>query len=166
MATTKLTEYRLQLMRHAQAQRANAEMPDLARPLDMHGRAQAQQMGHTLKASQRLPECILSSPALRTQETSTHLGLGSIPIICEDRLYGARASEILELIRDIDRSIQTLLIVAHNPAISQLAAHLAGRFLGDLPPAACVTLDFNLPSWQEIPVQLADSVNLQYPSNG
>ena len=163
METRNTQHYQLLLMRHAQALPISAEMPDVKRPLTQQGIHQAKQMGSLFREHHLVPDQILCSSSLRTQETAHHLGYASTQITPNEELYGALASEILSLISSIPSHIKTLLVVAHNPSISQLASRLAGRFLGDFEPATCATLDFEFISWSKIDSSCPVSVTLHSP---
>ena len=133
METRNTQHYQLLLMRHAQALPISAEgMPDVKRPLTQQGIHQAKQMRALFREHHLVPDQILCSSSLRTQETAHHLGYASTQITPNKELYGALASEILSLINSIPSHIKTLLVVAHNPSISQLASRLAVDFSGIL----------------------------------
>ena len=75
-----------------------------------------------------------------------------------EELYLAPASKLLELIRKTQSAHATLLIVGHNPGMSELALRLAGsgdpqarrRMAGGFPPCACAELVFARPAWSAI----------------
>jgi phosphohistidine phosphatase len=54
-------------------------------------------------------------------------GRGAAPDLrFEQRVYGASAGELLELIREQPAAVQTLLLVGHEPGMSELSLALAG----------------------------------------
>jgi phosphohistidine phosphatase len=163
METPSAPHYRLLLMRHAQAVPISATPSDYKRSLTDQGLHQAKEMGSWLRERHLIPDHILSSSSLRTRETTKHLGLTSTCITYEEGLYGAMASEMLSLIKATQPKVTTLLVVAHNPSISQLASRLAGQFLGDFVPAACAILEFDPTSWSKIDKELPTSVGLHSP---
>lgn len=78
-----------------------------------------------------VPDRVLSSTALRCRETwaalSVGLGTGTrtaIDVTFEDALYGASAERLLEVLASATDAT-TVLLVAHNPGVSQLAHALA-----------------------------------------
>src|SRR5690606_20684687 len=76
------------------------------------------------------PDLLVTSPARRTRQTADALALAmGIPasrMQDERRLYLAPAETILEHIRLTEPSVQHLMIVGHNPGLSDLASWLAG----------------------------------------
>lgn len=108
------------LWRHAEAEDSE---PDLARPLTPKGRRQAQKMAHWLKA--QLPDSvrIVVSPAVRTRETADALALPYEIVHAIDP--DASADDLLAA-SGWPNGHGVVILVGHNPAISVLAARLAG----------------------------------------
>lgn len=123
------TVRRLVLLRHAKAE--HARVADELRRLTSLGVRQAAGAGGTLRATGLLPERVLVSSALRTRETWSGVaeGLAGDPepeVVVDDALYGAGALDVVELVRATDARVRTLLVVGHEPAMSGVAAVLAG----------------------------------------
>lgn len=123
------TVRRLVLLRHAKAEHSG--VADELRRLTSLGVRQATGVGGTLRATGLLPERVLVSSALRTQETWQHLAsaLTDDPepdVVSSDELYGAHALEVVEQVKATDARVRTLLVVGHEPAMSGAATHLAG----------------------------------------
>jgi phosphohistidine phosphatase len=123
------TVRRLVLLRHAKAEHSG--VADELRRLTSLGVRQAGGVGGALRATGLLPERVLVSSALRTQETWQHLAgaLAGEPepeVVLSDALYGAHPGEVVEQVRATDARVRTLLVVGHEPAMSGAAAHLTG----------------------------------------
>jgi len=119
---------RLVLLRHGEAGPAGALGSDFARPLTPHGRAQALQAAHRLQQAHCVPESILASPALRARETAAiaaaHLErLQALRF--EASAYPGTPEALLQLVGTLSERIGTLLLVGHNPGLSELACRLA-----------------------------------------
>jgi phosphohistidine phosphatase len=123
---TDNADRKLVLLRHAKS--AWPDVPDHERPLAGRGRRDAPVMGHWLRTAGHVPDRVLCSTARRARETwelaQTTLG-ASPPVSFEDRVYGASAPELLDLIHRAPGAVQTLLIVGHDPGIPELAFILA-----------------------------------------
>lgn len=120
---------RLVLLRHAKAEHSG--VADELRRLTSLGVRQAAGVGGSLRTTGLLPERVLVSSAVRTQETWQHLAsaLSGDPepdVISSDELYGAHVLEVVDLVTATDARVRTLLVVGHEPAMSGVAAHLAG----------------------------------------
>jgi phosphohistidine phosphatase len=117
---------RLILLRHAKS--AWPDVPDHERPLAGRGRRAAPATGRWLRKAGYVPDLVLCSTAQRARET-WHLAeeeLGSHPpTTFEQRIYGATATELLDLARRAPSSVQTLMIVGHEPTLGELTLELA-----------------------------------------
>ena len=106
------------LMRHAEAEKGG---DDHARPLTAHGISQARKAAQWLQEQGIRPDFIISSDAVRTRQTADIIGPN--PQLTRD-LYLAEAQTIFDL---IPQDFETVLIMAHNPGIYELALRLAGK---------------------------------------
>jgi phosphohistidine phosphatase len=106
------------LWRHAEAQPGD---PDLARQLTPKGRKQAAAMARWLKDYLPKDAKILVSPSMRTRQTAD--ALKREYEIAGGLAPGKSPQEILAASGWPD-SGQTVILVGHNPSISQLAALL------------------------------------------
>ena len=70
-------------------------------------------------------QAVLCSTATRTRQTLARTGVDA-PTQFLDRLYGATPGAIVDEINGIDEGILSLLVVGHEPAMSQLALGLTG----------------------------------------
>jgi phosphohistidine phosphatase len=116
---------RLILLRHAKS--AWPDVPDHERPLAGRGRRAAPTAGRWLRESGFVPDRVLCSTARRARETwqlaEEELGAHP-PTTFEDRVYGASATELLDLARQTPPGVRTLMIVGHEPAMRDLTLEL------------------------------------------
>lgn len=114
-------------MRHAAALQSTSGK-DFERVLSEAGRQQAAVTADYLKTANWIPDFVLVSAAVRTQETvqilSQILNIGKERIHSLRSLYYANAGQIEEIIREsgVAEQFGTLLVLAHNPGISQYAS--------------------------------------------
>lgn len=119
----QMTARLLVIMRHAKA--ASPEgVADIDRPLTTRGHADAAEAGAWLREQNYVPQLVICSPARRTRETWHGVAL-SMPDAPEVRydpdVYAASPPRLLESIRAVSASTQTVLLVGHNPTVSQLS---------------------------------------------
>jgi phosphohistidine phosphatase len=149
---------RLILLRHAKS--AWPDVADHDRPLAGRGRRAAPAAGRWLRQSGYVPDLVLCSTALRARETwqLVEKELGADPrTTFEQRVYGASAAELLDLARQTPSSVRTLMIVGHEPTMSDLTLELVGdeggsaldRVRAKFPTAAIAILTF-AGSWPEL----------------
>lgn len=129
MRVTDRSAHQLVLLRHAQAE-PGGSLDDTLRPLALPGRTQATGVGDGLAAAGLVPDAVLVSSALRTRQTwdlvRAGLGLPADVATFSDDVYSAGVRSLLELLRTTDEGVGTLLVVGHEPTVSQTAAALAG----------------------------------------
>jgi len=161
---------RLTLMRHADAQWKDPEVADFARPLNRRGSGEAEAMGRRLADLALVPDLIITSPARRAQQTAElmarELALAPRSIRFEEPLYLAGAQDILKLARGIGPRFPHLLIIGHNPGISELAHLLApSTDMSGLAPAAFSSITFDVEQWSAVgPAVMRDVVSEAPPS--
>jgi phosphohistidine phosphatase len=122
-----MTERRLVLLRHAKAE-TQPGLPDDKRPLSPRGHTDAHAAGAWL-AARLVPDLVLCSPTKRTRQTwhavAANLPAAADPVVrYERRLYLGGPDELLQLVREIEDSVSAVLMIGHNPTLSQLAFDL------------------------------------------
>ena len=116
----------LVLFRHAKS--AWPDVADHDRPLARRGIEAAPVMGRWLRDAGLVPGPVLCSTARRARDTwqFAQPGLAATPPVTFDaRIYGAAATDLLALVREVPPATRTLLLLGHNPAIEDLALLLA-----------------------------------------
>jgi phosphohistidine phosphatase len=162
---------RLTLMRHADARWKDSSVPDLERPLNRRGATDAEAMARRLAAHDLVPDLVLASPARRTLQTAEILlrefGASAPRLVSEEALYLGAAGELLRLARATGPRIGHLLIVAHNPGISELVdALLPQEPPAELAAAALCSIRFGCQSWQQIGAGEVTEVRREAPAAG
>ncbi|HTJ34513.1 MAG TPA: histidine phosphatase family protein [Dactylosporangium sp.] len=127
-----MTVRTLILLRHAKAANPDDYDTDIERPLAPRGHRDATAAGEWLRAEDLIPDAVLCSTAVRTRETLADLALAdTVPVIYEHRIYVGPAEDNLDLLQHVDAATETLLVIGHNPTISDLSDTLAPRALQD-----------------------------------
>ncbi len=113
------------LWRHAEAEDTH---PDMDRVLTAKGRRQAEKMAAWLKTRIPANTCILVSPAKRTQQTASTLGLDFNTL--EALAPGAQPRALLQA-AGWPNAEGAVLIVGHQPTLGMTAAYaMTGQALG------------------------------------
>lgn len=141
----------LLIARHARAA-GQPGVNDAARPLDARGERDAPRMAARLHAAGLRPQRLLASPALRTLATARALagGLGLAPasIELDPRIYDATTGDLVAVLQAQSPVCDSLLLVGHNPGVSQLAHWLLGdRALPALVPGEVLQLSLDCADW-------------------
>jgi phosphohistidine phosphatase len=122
----------LYLLRHAEAEASGGFADnDHGRLLSARGRIEARAVGDYMKTNGLTPDLVMGSDSLRTVSTARQViegifGNEKSPVKTHfDRaLYLAPADALLAHIHAVAANVSQLLIVAHNPGLSELAAYL------------------------------------------
>jgi len=159
---------RLTLMRHAHAQWKDPQTADFARPLNRRGTAEAEAMAHRLTELQLVPDLVIASPARRAQQTADivarGLGLTARQVRQEETLYLAHAKDMLALVKSTGPRVPHLMIVAHNPGISELARLLAPTSgVAELSTAAACSITFDTDRWSSVAATAVKDVQKEAP---
>ena len=106
---------RLIVMRHAKAGELPGG-PDFERALKHRGRTDSAAAGRWLRDHGYRPDLVICSAARRTRQTWQYVAQalgGDLRMESEQRLYGADSDELMEIIRETDPGMPTLLSSAH-----------------------------------------------------
>lgn len=143
----------LYLTRHADAKSAEEGQHDSERQLSPLGERQAESMGNCLQSEHCQIDLLLSSPAQRTLQTANILANAiaypAAQIIINPDIYNATLPTLLEVIQHLNPQVDKVMIVGHNPGMSNLANTLCKRVVEMLPTCGIVQLAFDAPQWED-----------------
>lgn len=155
------------LLRHAKSSWAYDYLNDIERPLNKRGVHDADLIGDKLKGRGFMPDVIVSSPSVRTYNTITiianRIGYSMEKIVFDPTLYAAPSSNYLEVIRGLDEDVKTVVLVGHNPAMTDLANKLSDQEFENVPTTGTVSITFKGKSWQEVPQSVGTVDFFEYP---
>jgi phosphohistidine phosphatase len=151
---------RLILFRHAEAIHSS-RYRDHDRPLTEAGCKTAVHAGARLADAELPIDLALVSDAQRTRETWGRASavLKEAPETRFDRkIYEAERHDLMDLVRALPNSVETLVLVGHNPALAEFATHFAGRGephtlkqLGKgFPPGAIALFEIEGVDWRKL----------------
>jgi phosphohistidine phosphatase len=141
------------VIRHAKAEQSGPS--DFERQLTDQGVVDATEAGQWLANRGVEPDQALVSSAVRAQQTWEAVNEGGgwdLEGTVEDALYEAGTESALDLVRETDEAIRTLVVVGHNPTMASLATLLddgegddeAGNELAlDFPTSALVVFEYD-----------------------
>lgn len=160
---------RLTLLRHGEADRAGDAGDDHARRLTKRGEREAWESATRIASLPPPPERILASAAPRARQTATialdALGLPSRLLTVDPQLYLAEVRGLLEAIAAVEDDCTHLLVVGHNPGLSELVHVLApGGAFGSLDTGAWCTLESPAESWALLETARARLERAEAPS--
>jgi phosphohistidine phosphatase len=162
----------LLLLRHAKSSWAEPGQDDFERPLNKRGRRAAAHMATWLAIQGLQPKLVLCSSARRTRETLDllHAALGArVPMNIEPGLYLADAATLLARLQRVDATVPSVLVIAHNPGLQELACDLANapgatdpatraRLRQKFPTAALALFRLKLTNWHHLSSATGDGM--------
>ncbi|MET0975748.1 MAG: histidine phosphatase family protein [Leifsonia sp.] len=162
----------LVLVRHAKSDWGDPSLPDHQRPLNVRGRHDAPRMGRRMRERGLAPEVVLSSSAVRALTTAAviagELGFDPDDIRVLDLLYGASPATMLDVVGELDDAVGSAMVVAHDPGMSDLAAHFTmdsgADAIAQMPTCAVATFTFDVGSWSELDTARPTSTHFDAPA--
>ena len=157
---------KLYIVRHAQKEDEQIGRDDYDRELSDEGIIDAQKMAEYF-ASKKLPvDLIVASPASRTKTTAEIFAKAlkyNKTIMFNEVLYMAFVNELLETITYTFDTVDSMLLVGHNPSLTALAITLVG-FKEKFQMGAVMEIDFDCDSWIDICKENAKLISYEAPN--
>lgn len=139
-------------MRHAKSSWHDEQLSDFDRPLNNRGLSAAPFMGKLMRRTGMMPNAVISSPAKRAKQTAELIrkaGRFDAKINYDERLYEATTPALLEVISQIDDSIEKVLMIGHNPGFEALLNYFTGERL-TMPTACLAGIYLKIDAWPDI----------------
>jgi phosphohistidine phosphatase len=161
---------KLTLVRHAKTEPQHPGQEDWDRALEARGQRDAPEMGRRLRGRGLVPQKILTSPAVRALTTATimarALGVNASKMVQDERLYLASVKALTSVVRELGGNAAHLMIVGHNPGLSEFADALSSeRSIDNLPTCAVYTLEFDIKNWDALELDSGVNAEFDYPKN-
>ena len=150
----------LYLFRHAKSSWETAGLADDQRSLLPKGVIKTKLVADYLIKEGVKIDLMISSQAVRAYETAKILAvLMAYPVkqILKDRkIYDGPYDRLLDLIYGTSNDVASLMIIGHNPLITQLANLFLHPGIDDMPTSAVVCITFQTMKWEEVPASRSD----------
>lgn len=144
------------IIRHAKSSWDEKDLPDETRPLVEKGRKRTERVINYLVKHQLNVDLIIASHAVRAFETAKILAHGlNYPIEnikINPHLYFTDCDGILSLFYEMPDIIDSVMIVGHNPAMTDFANLFLDKSLENLPTSGVVSISFDTGNWNELPL--------------
>lgn len=164
----------LYLMRHGKSAWDDANLDDHDRPLAPRGFKAAAAVGRRLAQIGARPQLVLCSTAKRTSDT-LDLALEHLdakPMIeRENGLYLCGPRALSERIKDAPNTVDSLMVVAHNPDLHAVSLAIAGHGEDEahvslamkFPTGACAVFEIDATRWRDVDPSRARLVEFILP---
>jgi phosphohistidine phosphatase len=144
----------LYLVRHAKSSWIMPFMEDMDRPLLEKGLKRTRLMIDFLRKHHAKVDLILCSPAVRAYETAKlfawALEIPKEALRQEKGIYAADADRLGNQFFDLPVSVNSLMLVGHNPGLTDFANQFLNPKIELLPTSGMVGLEFDTDKWEEI----------------
>lgn len=142
------------LIRHAKSDWGSPHTKDFDRTLNPRGLRDAPFMATMLKEKISSVDKVISSPAYRAMTTCKYFciefGYNEAEIQYDKGIYEDGQSTILNLLKNIDNSMNTVFVFGHNPDITSTATYLSGERIDNIPTCGIVAINFEINNWSEV----------------
>ena len=159
----------LTILRHAKSSWNIPDLIDFDRPLNSRGQRDAPEMGQRMKAAGIRPSLIVSSPAVRAWATAkliaSELNYPGEFLQREKDLYHAGKSSLFDVIARQDEGFNSIVVVGHNPGLTDLANDLIPDLTNNLPTAGYVSVLIDTDTWDLRARKSAELVVHDYPKS-
>lgn len=149
----------LTLLRHGKSDWSEPYVTDYERPLKARGRRDAPRMGEYMSSLGLVPDLIVSSPAVRARHTAELFAEAlcyTQEIEWDEDIYGASASELIDLLRHQPSAADHIVMVGHNPGFEELTTLLTAERPPNLtggirlPTASAAHILLNVNDWPHV----------------
>ncbi len=140
------------VMRHCKSRWDQGNVQDIDRKLSARGKRDAQDVGRQLALDAPPPDLIVTSTARRARATAKRVAKAwgySARTTKEPRLYDATRQSCVSLLRALDESVESVMIVGHNPCLEELVFFLGDRAV-QMATGTVARIDLPIDSWQEL----------------
>lgn len=145
----------LYIIRHAKSS-WEFDLEDHKRPLNNRGVKDADRIGEQLKSLIKPIDKALSSDAVRARTTAKiildHLNVEKDTFNLEPKLYDFDGHQVVEVIKNCENYVDTLLIFGHNHAFTSIVNLYGDQKIDNLPTAGVVGIQFDIDNWADIGV--------------
>jgi phosphohistidine phosphatase len=142
------------LIRHSKAENRESSVNDFERSLTTEGLADSRKMADFIIKTGIKPDFIVTSSAARAYETASIfenvLKTGAKNILATRKLYYCSAKTILDQIYGLPETLGCIMVVAHNPGISELTRCLSDGKSFFMDNTQVSILKYNIEHWYQI----------------
>lgn len=143
----------LYLVRHAKSS-WEFDVIDHDRPLNERGLNDGPIVAEAVAKEHEKPQRILSSDATRAQTTAVFFAqaydIPTAKIQLEHALYDFEGSSLIDVIKACDDSIDYLMVVGHNNAMTNVANTYGDQHIDNVPTAGFTAIEFDVEHWKDI----------------
>lgn len=144
------------IVRHAKSSWNQVDLPDEKRPLLEKGKKRTKKVIDYFQKHEIKVDYIISSHAARALETAKILAHGlkypQDQIKIDSQIYFADGDGIFNQFYDLPDRFDSVMIIGHNPALTDFVNHFLKEPIENLPTSGVVCFSFETSQWDKIPL--------------
>ncbi len=144
----------LYIVRHAKSSWDYPDLTDHDRPLLEKGKKRTKSIIDYLLDKNIKIDLIITSSALRSHETAKYLASALrypvVDIKVDPQVYHADSEKLKDQFFDLSKRYQSVMIVGHNPAVTNFSNLFLNQKIDWLPTSGIVAVEFNTDEWDKI----------------
>ncbi len=155
-------------MRHAKTNEGEPGQTDYERMLTIRGLRNTTEMAEKLQGEKLIPDLIIASPARRTRQTAEGIaeviGYDKDKIKWVKKLYHCTPTEFEDVIYETDDAYHTIMIVAHNPGITDFLNGLTSFEIDNMQTGAIAAINIDAEHWNQFATANKQVFLYSYPN--
>lgn len=141
----------LVLVRHGKSSRSHSGQEEIDRSLTHRGKRDSEHMAEQFHDLGLQVHAVISSPAVRAKASARYFADHAVlPVEVDERLYNAHEKDLMDIVHGLDGSRETVVLIGHNPGMSEFLCRLLGHDQLELSSAAVAVINFDVPEWRDI----------------
>jgi phosphohistidine phosphatase len=155
------------LVRHAKSSWDSGARSDIERPLNNRGKKDAPFMAAKLKEIVGEIDGSIKSPSRRTTQTSKPFHeifeISAENDLTDQNLYHGTTDDILDAIRGLPESWNSVLLFAHNPGMTYTAHYFGGSEIFNVPTCGILIVESESNDWALVNNDNSKIKSFEYP---
>jgi len=153
------------IVRHCKSSWKDPSLSDFDRPLNKRGNIDGELMSNYLREKEKKIDKLILSTSIRTRLTSKYfiekIHFNSISYL--DELYHASYSEIIKIISKIENNFNNIMVIGHNPGLTELINHFTDMRIYNIPTTGIIKVEFKEAKWSKITENKGKIVYKKFP---
>lgn len=142
------------IVRHAKSSWDYPQLEDHERPIIPKGLKRTKRIIEYLRENNVKVDVLCASHAVRSLETARMLapvvGVAVGDVVIEPQIYHGGTNALSHLIYSLPDDLNSVMIVGHNPAVTDFANEYTDEYIDWLTTSAMVALRFDCEEWHNI----------------
>ena len=153
------------IVRHCKSSWKDPSLSDFDRPLNKRGNIDCELMSNYVREKEKKIDKLILSTSIRTRLTSKYfiekIHFNSISYL--DELYHASYSEIIKIISKIENNFNNIMVIGHNPGLTELINHFTDMRIYNIPTTGIIKVEFKEAKWSKITENKGKIVYKKFP---